>query len=49
MVEARESRSRPDNGIVVFAHRGFNQRNELVVSCKRTALMLKCPASGAAT
>ena len=29
-VEARESRSRPDNGIVVFAHRGYNQRNELV-------------------
>jgi acyl dehydratase len=44
VLEARESRSRPDNGIVVFAHRGYNQRDELVMSCKRTALMLKQPA-----
>ncbi len=43
VLEARESRSRPDNGIVVFAHRGYNQRNELVMTCKRTALMLKRP------
>ena len=45
VVEARESRSRSDNGIVVFAHRGYNQRDELVMSCKRSALMLKRPAS----
>jgi acyl dehydratase len=44
VVEARESRSRPDNGIVVFMHRGYNQKNELVMSCKRTALMMKRPA-----
>jgi len=37
--EMRESRSRPDAGIVVFVHRCFNQRGELVASCKRTALM----------
>ena len=43
VLEARESRSRPDTGIVVFAHRGYNQRNELVMTCKRTALMLKRP------
>jgi acyl dehydratase len=43
VIEARESRSRPDNGIVVFAHRGYNQRDELVMSCKRSALMLKRP------
>jgi acyl dehydratase len=43
VVEARESRSRPDNGIVVFAHRGYNQRDELVMSCRRSALMLKRP------
>jgi acyl dehydratase len=35
----RESRSRPDAGIVVFMHRCFNQRDEQVASCKRTALM----------
>jgi acyl dehydratase len=45
VLEARESRSRPDNGIVVFVHRGYNQRGELVMSCKRTALMMKRPAA----
>jgi acyl dehydratase len=35
----RESRSRPDAGIVVFIHRCFNQRNEEVGVCKRSALM----------
>lgn len=43
VISLKESRSRPKNGIVVFEHRGFNQRNELVVVCKRTALMLKVP------
>ncbi|MGX9936591.1 MaoC family dehydratase [Advenella kashmirensis] len=44
VVSLRDSRSRPDNGIVVFEHRGFNQRNELVAVCKRSALMLRTPA-----
>jgi acyl dehydratase len=37
--ETRDSRSRPDAGIVVFVHRCFNQRGEEVAVCKRTALM----------
>ena len=37
--EMRDSRSRPDAGIVVFMHRCFNQRGEEVAVCKRTALM----------
>jgi acyl dehydratase len=41
--ELRDSRSRPENGIVVFEHRAYNQRNELVASCKRSALMLRKP------
>lgn len=41
VLELRESRSRPDNGIVIFSHRAFNQHGVLVASCKRTALMLK--------
>ncbi len=41
--ELRDSSSRPQNGIVVFVHRAFNQRNELVASCKRSALMLRKP------
>ena len=45
VLETRASRSRPDNGIVVFAHRGYNQSDELVASCRRSALMLKKPSS----
>ena len=43
VLELRESKSRPQNGIVIFAHRGYNQHNELIASCKRSALMLKTP------
>ena len=45
VLETRASRSRPANGIVVFAHRGYNQRDELVATCRRAALMLKKPSS----
>ncbi len=45
VLELRESRSRPTNGIVIFEHRAFNQRDELVGICKRTALMHRKPAS----
>lgn len=41
----RESRSRPGQGIVVFLHEAFNQSDELVASCVRTALMHKRPAA----
>jgi acyl dehydratase len=41
VVELRESKSRPDQGIVTFLHQGFNQRDEEVVTCRRQALMLK--------
>ena len=44
VVSARASRSRPDQGIVVFEHRAFNQRDELVARCRRSALMRKRPA-----
>jgi acyl dehydratase len=43
VLSVRESRSRPGNGIVTFAHRAWNQHEELVGECKRTALMLKRP------
>jgi acyl dehydratase len=39
VAEMRESKSRPDAGIVVFEHRCFNHRNEEVAYCKRSALM----------
>jgi len=41
VAERRESRSRPECGIVVFKHVAFNQRDELVASCLRSALMYK--------
>ena len=43
VLELRESKSRPDNGIVVFAHRAYNQDDDLVGECRRSALMLKKP------
>ncbi len=41
--EIRDSRSRPENGIIVFEHRAYNQHNDLVATCKRSALMLRKP------
>jgi acyl dehydratase len=45
VLECRESKSRADAGIVIFEHRGYNQKGDLVVSCRRVALMKKRPAS----
>ena len=44
VLELRESRSRPGAGIVTFLHRGYNQRDELVATCKRSGLQRKKPA-----
>lgn len=41
VLELRESRSRPNAGIVTFQHRAYNQKNELVGICKRSGLQLK--------
>jgi acyl dehydratase len=40
----RASNSRPDAGIVTWAHRSFNQRGEKVCECTRSALLKKAPA-----
>jgi acyl dehydratase len=45
VMSRRESASRPNAGLVVFEHRGYNQRNELVARVRRTALMFKRPAA----
>lgn len=45
VIDKRESRSRPTQGIVTFMHSAFNQRNELVGQCKRAGLMMRKPAS----
>ncbi|MEY4239214.1 MAG: hypothetical protein RL339_1815 [Pseudomonadota bacterium] len=43
VLELRESRSRPDAGIVTFLHQAYNQRGELVASCKRSGLQRRKP------
>ena len=39
IAELRESKSRPNAGIVVFAHELINQRDEVVCRCLRSALI----------
>jgi acyl dehydratase len=41
----RESRSRPEVGIVEFVHRAFKQDGTLVAECERQAMMRKRPAA----
>ena len=43
VISMRPSKSRPGQGIIVFEHRGYNQHDILVASCKRSALMLPRP------
>jgi acyl dehydratase len=43
VIGLKESKSRPDAGIVTFEHRMFNQRGELVCVTERTALMQRRP------
>ena len=37
----RESKSRPDAGIVTFLHEALNQRDEVVCRCERSALVIR--------
>ena len=43
IVSLRDSKSRPNAGIVEFEHRAFNQNGVLVAKCIRQAMMLKRP------
>jgi acyl dehydratase len=45
VVAARESKSRPTQGIVTFEHRGFNQHDQLVCTARRNALMHRRPST----
>lgn len=49
VVAARESRSRPEWGIVTFEHRGLNQKGEIVCRCTRTAMMRRRPRDAGET
>jgi len=43
ILAVRESKSKPDRGIVTIEHRAYNQNETLVCSAVRNALMLKAP------
>ncbi|MEY4100104.1 MAG: hypothetical protein RL300_1275 [Pseudomonadota bacterium] len=45
VISRRESASRPNAGIVVFEHRGYNQKDVLVARIRRSALMMKQPVA----
>jgi acyl dehydratase len=45
VVGKRESRSRPDAGIVDLVHRAFNQNDEMVAECRRQAMMRRRPTT----
>jgi len=47
VLELRESRSRPDQGIVTFQHRAYNQHGDLIAICKRSGLQRKRPGHAA--
>ena len=44
VLELRDSKSRPTQGIVTFEHLGLNQRDEVVCRTVRNALMLRKPS-----
>jgi len=41
VTELKDSKSRPNAGIVTFTHRLINQRDEIVCQCLRSALLLR--------
>jgi len=41
IVSKRESKSRPDVGLVEFEHECLNQRDEVVATCRRVGMMRK--------
>lgn len=43
VLELRASKSRPEQGIVTFMHRAYNQHGDLVAQCKRAGLQMRKP------
>lgn len=48
VIDKRESKSRPEWGVVTFEHRAKNQRGEIVMRCRRAAMMMRKAASSPA-
>jgi acyl dehydratase len=45
VIELRDSKSRPEAGIVTFLHKAFNQHGDVVATCKRSGLQRRKPAA----
>ena len=43
VIALKDSKSRPDAGIVTYRHEAINQRGEVVCRCERAALLKKKP------
>jgi acyl dehydratase len=43
VIDLRDSKSRPEAGIVTFLHRAYNQHDVLIASCKRSGLQRRKP------
>ncbi|MEG3089442.1 MaoC family dehydratase [Sphingomonas sp. PB4P5] len=43
VTDLKDSKSRPNAGIVTFTHRLINQRDQIVCQCLRSALLLRAP------
>ncbi|SDN97077.1 MaoC like domain-containing protein, partial [Bacillus sp. OK048] len=41
VINKRESKSRPNDGLLFFEHRAKNQHGTVVMECRRTSLMKK--------
>ncbi len=44
ILDIKASTSKPDRGVVFFAHRAYNQRGEEVAYCERAGMMIRRPA-----
>jgi acyl dehydratase len=44
VIALKDSKSRPDAGVVTFLHKAINQRGEVVCQCERAALIKRSPA-----
>jgi acyl dehydratase len=45
VLSKRETRSRPDAGIVELLHKAINQKGEVVAECRRQAMMRRRPVA----
>jgi acyl dehydratase len=43
VIALKESKSRPDAGVITFLHKAINHRDEVVCQCERAALLKKAP------